>query len=78
MRVVRVPRLGLILVALLVLSACSVVDEKRQAYRHAKALPPLQIPAGLDRPDETHALMLPEVRPDYQAPNTEPPPLAAE
>ena len=62
---------------IVLLSACSVVDEKRQAYRQAESLPPLQIPVGLDRPDERHALMLPEVQP-YDAPSIEPPPLILE
>ena len=66
-----------VLVALLALGACSVVDEKRMAYLQAESLPPLKIPAGLDQPDYSKALLVPEVELN-EAPNIEPPPLPAE
>ncbi len=66
-----------VVAALSLLSACSAVEEKRQAYRQAEPLPPLQLPAGLDRPDERHALMVPELHP-YEPPSAEPPPLVIE
>ena len=68
---------SLVLLVVLTLGACSVVDEKRLAYLQAESLPPLRIPAGIDQPDYSKALRVPEVELN-SAPNIEPPPLPAE
>ena len=55
---------GLLLLALLCgVSGCAMFRNKSchevQPYTHAKTVPPLTIPAGLDAPDTTNALRLP-------------------
>ena len=58
---------------LAVITGCSVVEEKRQAYRQAESVPPLELPQYLDATSSDSALMVPEVK-STEAPNPAPPP----
>jgi uncharacterized lipoprotein len=62
---------GLAVAALLALSGCNPFKSLRsssnschkvQPYAAAKSVPPLQIPTGLDAPDTTNALHVPELK----------------
>lgn len=64
--------------AALLASGCSVVDEKRQAYRASESIAPLQVPDALTNPASDEALVLPvlqQPRPAASAPpfDTRPP-----
>jgi uncharacterized lipoprotein len=50
---------GALLLAALSISACSVVEEKRQAYRQSESIAPLQLPDSLTPPASADALTLP-------------------
>lgn len=69
---------GVLLAAALFASGCSVVDEKRQAYRASESSAPLQLPDALTPPATDNALVLPVLqgaRPAADAPpfDTRPP-----
>jgi uncharacterized lipoprotein len=62
-------RLALAAAVLLVLSGCKTIHHiahsdncnKPQPYMRATSIPPLSIPAGLDSPDNSHALAVPKL-----------------
>jgi len=47
--------------AAILLSACSGIEEKRQAYRQSESIAPLKVPPHLNRPQGQQVLMVPEV-----------------
>ena len=49
----------LLLSTALLLGGCSIVNEKRHAYRHSESIAPLQLPESLTPPSMGEALMLP-------------------
>jgi uncharacterized lipoprotein len=62
-----VVKVGLILVAALALGGCRVMRganscHKTQAYMAASSVAPLKIPPGLDVPDTTNALHIPDLK----------------
>lgn len=61
-----------LLVATLLASGCSVVDEKRQAYRASESSAPLQLPDTLTSPASDNALVLPLLRDERPAADAPP------
>jgi len=69
---------GALLLSALLVSGCSIVEEKRQAYRQSESIAPLQLPESLTSPASDDALMVPvlqQSRPATDAPpfDTRPP-----
>ncbi len=63
-----VVKIGLIVVAALALGGCRVIRSttnschKTQPYMSASSVAPLKIPPGLDAPDTTNALHVPDLK----------------
>ncbi len=61
-------KVGLILAVALALGGCKVIRSKtsschnKQAYTSASSVAPLKIPPGLDTPDTTNALHIPDLK----------------
>ncbi len=61
---------GLLLVGLLAATACSNSKKEDEAYKHSKALPPLEVPPDLIKPSQDAGSAIPELPPAAQRPAT--------
>ena len=62
--------LGLAVVCLAAVTACSNTKKEDEPYKHSKALPPLEVPPDLITPAEDSNTAIPELPPAAQAPAT--------
>jgi uncharacterized lipoprotein len=63
---------ALLFFATFCLAGCSIVDEKRQAYRHSESIAPLQLPESLTPPESADALTLPVLQQSRPAADAQP------
>lgn len=70
----RFPVLGLLAVCLLAVAACSNTKKEDAAYKHSKALPPLEVPPDLISPAKDASTAIPELLPAASVPAGTAPP----